>query len=233
MIIRVVILVFLLYAAAAVQPAVAQDRSSDLSTLRLHQKAEELYQNGHFERAFFIYVNELAAIGDKYSQYMAGYMCLHGQGTRQDPVRASAWYRLAAERGAPQFIELRDQLLESMSDAERALSDDAYIKLRLKYSDLALALGHLRDERRLIESGTTGTRLNDGYPGPITVVDSRTGAPMTREEYVVRIEERMQVRLDFITEHMGIEPVEATMGDREFRLFSERVLDHLRVFDDR
>ena len=230
--VRVAILLFLLCAAAAGQPAAAQDRSNDSPALRLHLKAESLYQNGHFERAYFIYVNELAAIGDKYSQYMAGYMCLNGQGTRLDRIKASAWFRLAAERGAPEFIQVRDQLLGAMGETELESSDNAYLEMRLKYSDLILALGHLRDERRLLGSGKTGSRLN-ATSGPITIVDPRTGVPMTRDDYVRRIEDRMQVRLDFITDHMGIEPVEASMDEREFRRFAERVRDYLGVVDDR
>ena len=202
------------------------------SHLRLLDKAENLYRSGHWERAYFIYVNELAAIGDKYAQYMAGYMCVHGKGMRPDPVKASAWYRLAAERGAPEFVEVRDELLASMSDEERQQSDHAYVELRHRYSDLALALGHLEDERRLVKSGSTGTNLNTAS-GPMTIVDPRSGTPMTREEYIGRIENRMQVRLDFITSKMGVERLDATMDDREFQLFSGRVMDYLEVIDDR
>ncbi len=230
--VRTAILLLTLCTAAMGQFAVALDRSNDSPALRLQLKAEDLYQNGHFERAYFIYVNELAAIGDKYAQYMAGYMCLHGQGMRQDRIKASAWYRLAAERGAPEFIQVRDQLLGALGEGELKLSDDTYVDLRLRYSDLALALGHVRDERRAFGSGTTGTRLNTGS-GPVTVIDPRTGAPMTREAYVRRIEDRMQVRLDFITENMGIDPVDAGMSDREFQRFSDRVMDYLRIIDDR
>ena len=67
----------------------------DASILRLQDKAEDLYRRGHWERAYFIYVNELAAAGDKYAQYMAGYMHLHGHGVEHDDVKASAWFRLA------------------------------------------------------------------------------------------------------------------------------------------
>ena len=223
----------LLFAAAAGLPAEARASKNESPALRLHLKADDLYQNGHFKRAYFIYVNELAAIGDKYSQYMAGYMCQHGQGMRSDRVMASAWFRLAAERGAPEFVQVRDQLLGAMGESELQQSDDAYVELRLEYGDLALALGHLRDERRQLESGKTGTRLNTASSSPITVVDPRTGAPMTRDEFVRRIERRMQVRLDFITENMSIEPVDAEMDAREFQRFTERVTEYLQIIDDR
>lgn len=49
-------------------------------TVRIQAKAESLYLQGHWERAQFIYEHELAPIGDKYAQYMVGYMYLNGQG---------------------------------------------------------------------------------------------------------------------------------------------------------
>ncbi len=225
------ILLILLSSTVFLTPAVAQDGGQDSPSLRLHLKAEDLYERGHFKRAYFIYVNELAATGDKYSQYMAGYMSLHGQGTPEDRATASAWYRLAAERGAEEFIDVRDQLLESMDDDERARSDERYVDLRLKYGDVALALGHLRNERGQIPEEMTGSRLK-GTPGPMTIVDT-SGSSYTREAYIARIEARMQARLDFITDNMGVEPVSAAMTDKEFEQFTERVVAYLRVIDDR
>jgi hypothetical protein len=150
----------------------------------------------------------------------------------KDQIKGSAWYRLAAERGAPEFVELRDQLLESMSEEDRLRSDESFIELRHKYGDLALALGHLRHERRQLSSGSTGSRLTGGS-SPVTIVDPRTGTPMTRDEYVARIENRMQVRIDFITERMGIPAVDARMTNREFEDFADQVTAFLNVIDDR
>ena len=227
-----VLLILLLSGLAIPLQVAAQEEVTESPALSLHLKAEDLYLRGHFKRAYFIYVNELAAIGDKYSQYMAGYMCLHGQGTPEDRIRGSAWYRLAAERGAPEFVEVRDQVLESMSDEDRMRSDAAYVELRQKYGDLALALGHLRHERHELSSGSTGSRLTSGS-SPITIVDPRTGQPMTRENYVARIEQRMQMRIDFIAEKMGIDSVDARMTDREFEDFVDQVGAFLEVIDDR
>ena len=92
---------------ACLQPfvAAAQDPGSFPSvpitskTLQVQQQAEEVFERTDYKRAFFIYRNELAPIGDKYGQYMVGYMYLTGKGVEEDIVAASAWYRLAAERG--------------------------------------------------------------------------------------------------------------------------------------
>ena len=48
----------------------------DARTLRVQLKAEELFQKENYGRAHFIYQNDLAPIGDKYAQYMLGFMSL-------------------------------------------------------------------------------------------------------------------------------------------------------------
>lgn len=208
-------------------------RTFDAPTLRMQAKAEELYRTGHWERAYFIYVNELAAVGDKYAQYMAGYMWLNGKGVPRDEVRASAWYRIAAERGSSEFVNVRDELLESMSEAQREESDEHYVDLRLKYSDLVVALGLLRKEREVLNESTTGSRLSGGSSTTVTIINPRTGMTMSRAEYLRRIRDRMQVRLDIITETIGVDEVKAEMSEREFTELAARVDEYLRIIDDR
>ena len=72
-------------------------------TISVQNKAEQLFEERNYDRAFFIYRNELAPIGDKYSQYMVGFMYLTGKGVEPSRVMATAWYRLAAERGTKEF----------------------------------------------------------------------------------------------------------------------------------
>ena len=62
-----------------------------------------------YERAFMIYEKELAPLGDKYAQYMVGYMYLNAQSVLQDKISALAWFRIAAERGERCFPALRPQ----------------------------------------------------------------------------------------------------------------------------
>jgi len=222
----------LLFSHMAVAQGIHAARGFDAPTLRQQAKAEELYRNGHWERAYFIYVHDLAAIGDKYAQYMAGYMWHHGKGVANDPVRASAWYRLAAERDAPEFVEVRDQLLESLSETERLASDQVYITLRQTYSDLVLALAQLRKERDILAERPTGSRLS-GSSSTVTIIDPRTGVTITRGEYVRRVEASMQRRLDYITAKVGIDKVEADMSDSEFESLVDQVSAHLQLVDDR
>ena len=200
--------------------------------LRLQAKADELYHDGHWERAHFIYVNDLAAIGDKYSQYMAGYMCLHGRGVEQDPIKASAWYRLAAERGSPEFVEVRDELLESLSDEQKAASDAAFLSLRQRYSDVALLLRQLERERRQAQETPTGSRLTGGDPSAVLVVGPYTSTT-SLSELKRRQERRLETMIRAIAETLEIEPPAADMNDAEFNRLEQQVEEYLSVIDDR
>jgi hypothetical protein len=199
--------------------------------LGLQTKADELYHDGHWERAYFIYVNDLAAIGDKYSQYMAGYMCLHGKGVERDKVKASAWYRLAAERGSRQFVRVRDELLGSMSEEQKVASDAEFLSLRKRYSDLALILRELERERRAASERPTGSRLS-GDSSSILIVKPFSGTT-TRGDLKRRQEARIQGWLNHIGKLLDIEPPAADMSDAEFDRLEQQVRHHLQVIDDR
>ena len=150
----------------------------DRATMRLGERVEELFDNGEYERAFFIYRNELAPIGDKYAQYMVGFMYETGTWVEEDPVLASAWYRLAAERGYQQFEQVRDGLLNSLTDVDQARSDELYLQLRREYSDVVLLLDLIEQDVAAM-TARTGSRISGGT-GPVTIVDPRAG-------YVVRL----------------------------------------------
>ena len=200
--------------------------------VRIQSKAESLYLQGHWQRAHFIFEHELAPIGDKYAQYMVGYMYLNGQGVPRDPVVASAWYRLAAERDVPEFAAVRDQLLESLSPDELAQSDKRFVELRKEYSDLVVTLDIVRKERRLRRAETTGSRLGGGA-SPVTVIMPRNGMAMTREEFLSRGDEKMELWLNYITRELGIDSLSANLTDKEFEGLAARVDEYLEIIDDR
>ena len=190
--------------------AVAQSTSSfpnmpvDSKTLRVQSQAEEVYERTDYERAFFIYRNELVPIGDKYGQYMVGFMYLTGKGVAEDRVAASAWYRLAAERDIKEFNQARDRVMASLSDAERVESDRIFIELRQEYADIALLTQAVRKDYEKLQS-PTGSRLGPGT-GPMTVIDMTRpgGGTQTGADYYGRIERRMKARLDYIAKHAEI-----------------------------
>ena len=138
----------------------------------MQRKVDELYERGEFERAYFIYRNELVPVGDKYAQYMVGYMHLTGMGTDEDLVAASAWYRLAAERGTPEFVAVRDQLMHDLNVDERRLSDDHYLRLRRQFSDLVVLLADIKRKHRDLQP-PTGSRLA-ARSSPITIIETNS-----------------------------------------------------------
>lgn len=232
---RITIWIFLLLlqsAAVMAQRGNYDGTNFPSHTSRIQAKAESLYLQGHWERAHFIFERELAPLGDKYAQYMVGYMYLNGQGVSRDPVMASAWYRIAAERGIPEFAAVRDQLLDSLSPNELARSDTLYVALRKEYSDLMVTLDMVRKERRLRRSETTGSRLGGGA-SPVTVIVPRNGMSMSREEFLSRGDEKMEVWLDYITRELGIDSLRADLTDREFENLAAKVDEYLEIIEDR
>ena len=164
--------------------------------LSLQVKVDRLFESGEYGRAYLIYRNELAPLGDKYAQYMVGYMHLTGMGAEKDPALASAWYRLAAERGTPEFIAMRDQVMQELPAEELVQSDALYRQLRHDYSDLAVLLRsikhHVHELQARAGNGVTGT------PASITVFQSqtsmRTTAPTADYYARIRIQLRDQLR---------------------------------------
>jgi hypothetical protein len=106
--------------------------------IKSQEKVDALFEKGDYERAAFIYREELAPLGDKYAQYMIGYMYLTGKGVTGDMAVASAWYRLAAERGDDHFLKARDEIWGTLNEQQRTQSDSTYTELRKDYGDAML-----------------------------------------------------------------------------------------------
>ena len=234
MIARTGILLCLFYAIAGFLPAHAGEYptgAEDSKTLRIQAKAEELFSRGDYERALIIYEKELAKTGDKYSQYMTGYMYLMGHGVQADRALASAWYRLAAERGAPQYAEVRDRLMNSLSPEDLARSDALFVELRKELSDVALVMMLIERDRKRLDESVTGSRL-PASSSLITVVDPSTGRSVSYEVFENRIRRNIEARLDFLTSLLDLEPLDADITDRQFAELSEHVDDFLSQVDN-
>ncbi len=188
--------------------AVAQDVSPfpgsaiDTRTMRIQKKVDELYEQGEFQRAHFIYRNELAPIGDKYAQYMVGYMYLTGTGVDEDPLLGSAWYRLAAERNYKGFVDERDQILAAFSDVDLVRSDTLYLQLRRQYSDVVLLLEAVSDDLDVL-ANSTGSRLSGGG-SPVTIFNLRSGSSMSADQYYGQVRNRIEARLKFMARELDM-----------------------------
>ncbi len=164
--------------------------------LSLQIKVDRLFERAEYDRAYFIYRNELASRGDKYAQYMVGYMHLTGIGADKDLALASAWYRLSAERGTPEFVALRDQVMQELPSEQRDQSDAVYRQLRREYSDLAVLLRsikrHVHQLQARSDAGVTST------PASLTAVSARASVQATvpGSDYttIIRIQLRDQLR---------------------------------------
>jgi uncharacterized protein YihD (DUF1040 family) len=206
----------------------------DSKTLSVQAKAEELFERGDYRRAHVVYLNDLAPIGDKYAQYMLGFMSLSGRGIEQDPVLASAWYRLAAERGVPQeFVATRDELLGQLDAVDRTRSDEIYLGLRRDYSDIAISMRETREAFDDLSKAVTGSRLG-GLSSAVTVVEPRAGSTLSADVLIYRLQRRMQGHLDYITGVLGIDRIEAeSVSAAKLSDLEERVDVYVRRPDPR
>ena len=222
-------LLCLVFLIAGLAPAYAGEYptgAENSKTLRTQAKAEELFSRGDYKRALFIYEKELAKTGDKYSQYMTGYMYLKGHGVQADAALASAWYRLAAERGAPEFVEVRDRVMKSLSPEDRIRSDTLFVGLRKELSDVALVMMLIERDRRRLDESVTGTRLRRST-SPVRIVDPTTGRQVSLEVYENRTRRSIKARLDYLTALLDIEPLESDISDRQFAELRNQVDDFL------
>ena len=190
--------------AAAQVPVGHPSVPLDVKRLEVQDHANRVYERSDYKRAFFIYSNELAKLGDKYGQYMVGYMYLTGKGVEQDTLAASAWYRLAAERGVGQFIAVSDRLWLGLDVSQQARSDELFVQLRKRYGDLALVMKAARDDYDVLRS-RTGSRLGNNS-SPLTIIDPNSALTSSQgADFYGKIEKRIQARLNFVALYTGIE----------------------------
>jgi hypothetical protein len=216
---------------AEAQPSGSPGVPADFDTLRVHTQAEEIYKRAEYERAFFIYRNELAPIGDKYGQYMVGYMYLRGKGVAEDRVAASAWYRLAAERDMPEFVSARDRLMADLAPEDSARSDQLFVELRKQYSDLALLMHEIRkDYETLRLHSASGLSFNGA--APVTAIRSgRSPGTRSAEDYYEQIERRIKARLKYIESRTDIAVTTGDIQSADLREIQQQLDDHLEALN--
>lgn len=199
---------------------------ADSRTLKIQRKVEDVFERGEYDRAYFIYRHELVPLGDKYAQYMVGFMHLTGKGVPEDPITASAWYRLAAERGTPEFVAVRDFLLVTLTPEERAKSDALFIQVRREFSDMAVLLASIKRGVRKL-GPTTGSRLS-GQGSPVTVIEGKSlNRPLSGAVFRHRAEIDVEGHLLMLAEiggfpDMETDPSKVDIDDIE-RLVNERL----------
>jgi TPR repeat protein len=183
--------------------------SSDQRTLEAQKLVEELYENREYKRSLIIYEKELAPIGDKYAQYMVGFMYYRGHSVEAHRPTALAWFRLAAERNDPAIIEARDALFERMSQEGVVESNEIFVALWRELSDSQIILELVRKDLGILRS-KTGSRIVGSNASPITIVDVRNGET-GNEGYYDRVRTRMETRLEYLDSN--VEVVDIALND--------------------
>lgn len=202
--------------------------SADQATLRAQQKVEKLYDNGDYKRALLIYQKDLAPGGDKYAQYMVGYMHLSGKSVPEDSSQALAWYRLAAERGDPALVHARDTLLDKLSDAEIARASALFVDLWKRIGDNKLILDLIREDLEDL-SVRTGSRIPGANSGRLTIVNM--GGENGGDEYYENLRKRIDNRLKYLDSTVGIIDLESDEEIAEIKALEVEMRAELATLD--
>lgn len=195
--------------------------------MAVQEKVERIFNAGEYERAFFIYRNELAPLGDKYAQYMVGFMYHTGLGTAEDNISAAAWYQLAAERDTREFVVVRDRLLHVMDQDDADLSREMYRELRLRYCDLAVVLSSIKRNVKDLQ-GRTGSRVGS-QSSPVVVIESGTSRFSSGSDYYANIEEELEARVRLLKEIGEFEDLETDPNRINIHDLERRVLQHIEA----
>lgn len=117
------------------------------------------YQQRHFDEAIARF--ELASgYADKYSQHYLSLIHWHGVGTPVDRVQAYIWSDLAAERGNPRLLAIREKMWAQLSSQEQARVPREGEAYYARYGD-DIAKPRAEAEMRRFARDMTGSRV--GY----------------------------------------------------------------------
>jgi hypothetical protein len=203
--------------------------SADQRTLQTQKRVDELYAAGDHKRALFIYEHELAPRGDKYAQYMVGYMYLKNQGVPQDNARALAWYRLASERENEVLQQARDELAAQLTQAEIDESNRIFLNLLQSIGDTRLLMNLIQRDMITLNN-RTGTHIRGSSAGgtsQIVTPDGRLEDP----NFYRNIRLRLEARLNYLETKVEISDIASESDDDEIRMFEEQIKSELAAFE--
>lgn len=203
--------------------------SQDERTLRIQERVEELYAAGDFERALLIYQKELAPLGDKYAQYMVGYMHLNAQSVPQDKVTALAWYRIAAERGEPVLEQARDALIVSMTAEEIAESNRRFVDLWRSIGDTRIIMSLIRKDMETLRD-RTGSRIPGSAASSPAQIFRPSGNPLP-PNYYRNVRVRLEARLSYLETRIEFSDVAFESGDEQLKILEEQVRAELAALE--
>jgi TPR repeat protein len=199
----------------------------DRRIIKMQEKVDTLFEKGDYERAYFIYREELVPLGDKYAQYMVGYMTLVGKGVPGDLIAGSAWYRLAAERGDSAFVQSSNEVLRLLNEEQRKLSDQRYLELRREYSDVMIVANLIEKDLDALDSRVDVSSMTRDLVG--AQYYNKEALAKENAEAVARVEDR----LSFLAKAFEKPDLLATEEIQRIDRIENRAFNLLQTFKDR
>ena len=200
-------------------------------TRTIQERVEAIYSAGDYQRALLIYEKDLAPLGDKYAQYMVGYMHFHGQGTDIDKAESLAWFRLAAERGEPLLVRVRDEVLQQVSAADIAESDRIFVDLWKSISDRVLIMELIREDIDILRE-QTGTRIPGGATTGPMIIYTPSGDTIGPNFYR-NVRARLDARLDYLDARVEISDDVIAEEFQRIRIQESEVKDEVAALGNR
>ena len=203
----------------------------DQRTRQIQERVEEIYSSGNFDRALSIYEKDLAPMGDKYAQYMVGYMHLQAEGAAVSKVEALSWFRLAAERREPLFIEVRDSLIADSSVEEIRESDARFLELWKSIGDRKLLLELIRHDLDTLRS-QTGIRIpgsSSSSPG----MSLKPSGVRLDPNYYADIRTRLKERITYLDARVDVVDIVLTEEINKARKMEATFREELAAMGNR
>ena len=195
----------------------------DRSVIKTQEKVDSLVERGKYERALIIYRHELAPLGDKYAQYMIGFMHLAGKGVDEDVATAAAWYRLAAERQQQTFVNEHAKLWSLLNNAQQQRADQIYVDLRTELGDAALIANLIEGDLQAL-----GNRIRENPFSQDTVSRSNFDRQETINERMVN---QIRARMDYLQAKLETDPAVIEVERQRLKQLEARVEREIEAFE--
>lgn len=184
------------------------------SLINAAKKAEQEYNKKNFEDAMWLYRTRLAPAGDKFAQYMVGYMYADGEGVPRDPVTAAAWFLLAAERGHESLVEVSQSTMRALSPSQRERARAEADELRAEFGDRAI-LEHLiyLDEASLREQTGSRSGTCSQTARVEMTIDGRAGQSVSMQRFCEVLNERIAVRRAYVDNYVEHGDIDESVAD--------------------
>lgn len=124
------------------------------------------FKKGDYSHAIAMF-KVAASWAYKPAQYDLGMMYFNGNGVPVNRPLGAAWMILAAERGNPHYVKLRDEMVTVLTNSQFSETDKRWAELRKTYGD-KVALRRAKAQWAFVKSEMTGSRVG-GDPGELRV----------------------------------------------------------------